>query len=59
MGNFTGIIYFLYYGSLGYFTNYEKHLLWRDLCSKQWNKNNENKNKIIEINNINGKSECT
>ena len=43
MGNFTGIIYFFYYGSLGYFTNYEKHLLWRDLCSKQWNKNNENK----------------
>ena len=57
MGNFTGIIYFLYYGSLAYFTNYEKHLLWRAMCSKQWSNNNENK--IIEINNIDGKSGAT
>ena len=57
MGFLGGTMYFIYYGSLGYFTNYEKHLLWRAMCSKQWNNNNENKN--IEINNIDGKSGST
>ena len=54
MGFLGGTMYFIYYGSLGYFTNYEKHLLWRDLCFKAWNTNNN-----IETNNIDGKSGST
>lgn len=34
--NIRGTIYFFYYGTIGYITDYEKHLLWRKECNKQW-----------------------
>ena len=43
----SGTSYFFYYLTLGYFLNYEKNILVRQLCKAQW----EGKN-ILEINNI-------
>lgn len=38
MGIISGTIYFMYYLTIGYFCNYQKHLLLREKCKEQWNK---------------------
>ena len=43
----SGTYYFFYYLTFGYFLNYEKNLLVRQLCVDQWDGKN-----ILEINNI-------
>ncbi len=43
----SGTSYLFYYLTLGYFLNYEKNLLVRQLCVDQWNGKN-----ILEMSNI-------
>lgn len=32
-----GTLYFGYYGTIAYVTNYEKHIMWRHKCQEVWN----------------------
>ena len=45
LNGIVGTAYFFYIGTLGYWTDYNKHVLFRDKCSEQWNKKPEPKDK--------------
>lgn len=37
LNGILGTLYFFHIGTIGYWTNYPRHLIWREKCRQQWN----------------------